>query len=119
MSCPDNIVKLDLPDTKDGCTWRGLSWAITSVDADVTDYDAVLSFAEFIVYDSDGTVVLTLTSNTAGQVTLTTTTANAWDITVEPRILTLDPGFYSFTLFTTDASAFRAPQWEGTFKLTE
>jgi hypothetical protein len=117
MSCPDTIVKLDLPDTKVGCTWRGLTWALTSVDADETEYSAALSLAEFIATDSAGAVALTLTSATAGQVTINTATANAWSVTVEPRILTLAAGFYPFTLYTTDAAGVRAPRWESTFRI--
>jgi len=115
MAC-DDIVKTDLPDTKAGCTWRGLSWSVADPE-DSTDYAAALSLAEFVVKDSTGATVLTLTSATAGQVTITTATANAWDITVEPRILTLAAGFYSFTLFTTDAEDVRAPRWEATFRI--
>lgn len=116
MSCPDDIVRHDLPDTTAGCTWRGLTWTLDDAE-DSTDYAAALSLAEFIAKDSTGAVVLTLTSATAGQVTITSATANAWSITVEPRILTLPDGFYSFTLFTTDADGFRAPRWEGTFRI--
>lgn len=116
MACPDDIVKLDLPDTKRGCTWRGLTWTLTDPE-DSTDYAAALSLAEFVATDSTGATVLTLTSATSGQVTITTATADAWDITVEPRILSLAAGFYSFTLFTTDAESVRAPRWEGTFRI--
>ena len=117
MSCPENIVKLDLPDTNADCTWRGLTWMLTSVPSDETEYASALALAEFIAKDSTGAVALTLTSATAGQVTLNATTANAWSITVEPRILSLDAGFYPFTLYTTDADGIRAPRWEGTFRI--
>lgn len=117
MACPDSLVKLDLPDTKADCTWRGLTWELTSVDSDETEYASALTLAEFIATDSTGAVVLTLTSATAGQVTINTATANAWSITVEPRILSLDAGFYPFTLYTTDADGIRAPRWIGTFRI--
>jgi len=116
MACNDDIVRLNLPETRVGCTWRGLTWTLTDPD-DSTDYAAALSLAEFIATDSTGAVVLTLTSATAGQVTLSVTTANAWSITVEPRILSLGAGYYSFTLYTTDADGIRAPRWEGTFRI--
>ena len=117
MACPSDIVRLDLPETRVGCTWRGLTWALTD-PGDSTDYAATLSLAEFIATDSStGAVVLTRTSATAGQVTLNTATANAWDITVEPLILSLAAGYYSFTLYTTDADGVRAPRWEGTFRI--
>lgn len=116
MSCPDDIIKLDLPDTKEECTWRGLTWTIDGVDADTTEYDATLTLAEFIAKDSTGAVVLNLTSATAA-VTLNETAANQWSVTVEPRILTLDSGFYPFTLYTTDSAGLRAPRWEGTFRI--
>ena len=117
MSCPDDIIKLDLPDTKEGCTWRGLTWTIDGVDADNTQYDATLTLAEFIAQDSTGAVVLTLTSATAGQVTINSSAANSWSVTAEPRILSLTSGFYPFTFFTTDSSGVRAPRWEGTFRI--
>jgi hypothetical protein len=116
MACNDEIVRLDLPETRVDCTWRGLTWEVTDAE-DSTEYAAVLSLAEFVAKDSTGADVLTLTSATAGQVTINTATANAWSVTVEPRILTLAAGFYSFTLFTTDADGIRSPQWEGNFKL--
>ena len=116
MSCT-NIINRDLPDTKEGCTWDGLTWRITSVSADDTDYAAVLSLAEFIATDSTGAVALTLTSATTGQVTINESAENSWDVTVEPRILSLSDGFYSFTLFTTDANARRKERWIGTFRL--
>jgi hypothetical protein len=118
MACPESIVKIDLPDTKEGCTWDGLSWAVSDPE-DSTDYAATLALAEFVATDSTGATVLTLTSATSGQVTITTATANAWDITVEPRILSLEAGFYSFTLFTTDSNSRRKPRWEATFRIHE
>lgn len=116
MACNDDIVRVDLPETRAGCTWRGLTWTLTDA-GDSTDYAATLALAELVVTNSSGADVLTLSSATVGEVTITTSTANAWDITVEPRILTLTAGHYAFTLYTTDADGFRAPRWEGTFKI--
>jgi len=99
MSCGPPFVHL--PCTYKDATWDGLTWRITSTDS--TEFDAVLSSAKFQLKDSNGAAALTLTSATAGQVTLNKTAARQWDITVESRILSLDAGIYSWALETTDA----------------
>jgi len=47
---------------------------------------------------------LTLSSATAGQITINTATAYAWSFTVEPRALNLAAGTYSFAVEVTDSA---------------
>ena len=115
MSC-SKLLNHTLPETHKGCTWDGLSWSVSS---DATEYAATLASARFQIQDEDGNAALTLTSATAGQVTLNTTTAGAWDITVEPRTLTLDAGSYSYALETTDADGVIKPQMAGTLTILD
>lgn len=98
-----STANVKLPDTFKGDTWDGLTWAIDSVDADDTRFAAALSLCRFQLQDLDGNTELTLTSATSGQVTINTATANAWSVTVEPRILSLDAGEYLYGLEFTDA----------------
>lgn len=116
MSCDANLLSFPLPATYKGCTWDGLSWAVTSDD---TEFAAVLSSARFQLQDSTGAAVLTLTSATAGQVTLNTTTGGSWDITVEPRILSVTAGTYFYALETTDADGIIKPQMMGTLQVRD
>jgi len=92
-----------LPDTFKGDTWDGLTWAIVSVDADDTRFASALSLCRFELQTLAGVAALSLTSATAGQVTINTTTANAWSVTVEPRILSIAAGEYIYGLEFTDA----------------
>jgi hypothetical protein len=113
MSCGPPFVHL--PCTYKDATWDGLTWRITSTDS--TEFDAVLSSAKFQLKDSNGAAALTLTSATAGQVTLNKTAARQWDITVESRILSLDAGIYSWALETTDANGVIKPRLIGDLKI--
>ena len=117
MACPSNIVKADLPDAFKGCTCDGLTWALTSVDDDVTEYAAVLSLAVFQLQDSDGAAALTLSSAVSGEVTLNATGANAWSITVEPFIVSVATGVYSLALVATDDSARKTCVLQGTLRV--
>ena len=99
MAC--DLKRLTLESVASGETWGGLTFAITS--SDDTDYASALSRVRMTWKDSAGTAVLTLDSNTGGQITITTATAYAWDFTVEPRTLSLTAGIYSWAIETTDA----------------
>ena len=99
MSC--NPHNYPLPAITSGDTWPGLTWALESVDAGHTEFAGTLTLAEFELKDSAGASALILTSATA-DVTIETATANAWDITVEPRVLTLTAGTYTYGLRLTD-----------------
>jgi len=99
MSCPLKNITLDA--VASGETWGGFTFAITS--SDDTDYAAALSRVRMTWKNSSGTAELTLDSNTAGQITINTATAYAWDFTVEPRALSLTAGIYSWAVETTDA----------------
>lgn len=92
-----------LPDTFKGDTWDGLTWAIASVDADDTRFDSTLTAVRFQLQTLAGVSALSLTSATSGEITINTATANAWSITVEPRILSVTAGEYLYGLEFTDA----------------
>jgi len=94
-----------LPDTFKGDTWDGLTWEIDSVDADDTRFAAALTLCRFELQTLAGVAVLSLSSATAGQVTINTATANAWSVTVEPRVLTIAAGEYLYGLEFTDADS--------------
>lgn len=110
-------LKFPLPETFTGKTWDGLTWVISDVAAEDTEFDAALSLARFQFQDADGAVALTLTSATAGQVTINVATANAWSVTVEPRVLTLTAGTYTYGLETTDANSREKTRMAGTIVL--
>jgi hypothetical protein len=113
----DNIQNIELPWTVSSNTWDGLTWALTSVDGDDTRFASTLSLVRFQLQDSTGAVALTLTSATAEQVTINTATANAWSVTVEPRILTLTAGVYSFGLEFTDSASVVKTYLAGTLEI--
>jgi len=113
----DNIQNIPLPATVSSNTWDGLTWELTSVDAADTRFAAVLSSVRFQLQDGDGNAALTLSSASAGQVTINTATANAWSVTVEPRILSLAPGIYSYGLEFTDADGTVKTYLAGTLQI--
>jgi hypothetical protein len=118
MSCETTSPPyIQLPSTYKDCTWDGLTWTVTASDG--TEFADTLSSATFVLKDEDGTAVLTLTSATAGQITLNVTTADAWSLTVEPRILTLSAATYSWTLTTTDSASVVKPRLVGTLQIKE
>jgi len=92
-----------LPDTFKNDTWDGLTWAISSVDTEDTRFASALSSVRFQLQTVTGTSALTLTSATAGEITINTATANAWSVTIEPRILAIADGEYLYGLEFTDA----------------
>lgn len=103
MAC--NPQNFSLPDTISNDTWDGLTWALESVDAGDTEFAGTLTLARFQLQDSTGAVALTITSATAA-VTIDVATANLWEVTVEPRILALAAGIYSYGLELTDNTGF-------------
>ena len=105
---------IELPAIFSGDTWDGLTWTVSDVADGETEFSGTLTTARFQLQDSDGTVALTLTSETQGQVTINTATSNAWSVTVEPRALTVAEGVYSFGLETTDDSGIVKIQIAGT-----
>ena len=116
MDC-DDIVIANLPATFKGCTWDGLTWVISDVDGDDTEFAAALSSASFQLQDADGVSVLSLTSATPGEVTINVATANAWSVTVEPRILSVAAGAYTYALETTDADGRKKPRIAGSIQV--
>lgn len=112
-----NLLNFPLPETYTGKTWDGLTWTVTSVADGDTEYAAALSSARFQFQDVDGNVDLTLSSSVSGEVTLNTTTADAWSITVEPRALSLTPGTYTYGLATVDADGIEKVRMAGTIQI--
>jgi hypothetical protein len=110
-----DLLNFPLPPTFTGNTWDGLTWTVDSVEAGDTEYAAVLVSARFQLQTEDGTVALTRTSATAGQVTLNETSADSWSVTVEPVDLTLNPGTYTYGLETVDADGVTKIRMAGTF----
>jgi hypothetical protein len=97
---------ISLPDTYSGDTWDGLTWEIESVDADDTEHAGTLTQAIFRLTGPSGDAALSLDSDDAEDgVTLNETAPNAWSVTVEPRIMTLAAGVYSWALRLFDDSA--------------
>lgn len=96
-----DLKTIHLDDTVTGETWDGLTLTIDS--SDDTKFAAALTAVRMSWKDDSGNVDLTLSSATAGQITINTATAYAWSFTVEPRALSLSPGTYSWAVETTDA----------------
>jgi hypothetical protein len=92
-----------LPDTFKNDTWDGITWAISSVDSNDSRFASALSSVRFQLQTVSGTSALTLTSATAGEITINTATSNAWSVTIEPRILAIADGEYLYGLEFTDA----------------
>jgi len=100
MACSLKNIALD--ETVTGETFDGFTLTIDS--SDDTKFADTLSLVRMSWRDESGTVVLTLSSATAGQITINTATAYAWSFTVEPRTLSLTAGFYSWAVETTDSA---------------
>ena len=101
MAC--QLKNIELPDIAAGETWGGLTFAITA--SDDTDYAAALSRVRMSWKNYAGTVSQTLDSNTAGHITISTATAYGWVFTVNPRVLSLAAGTYTWAIETTDAGS--------------
>jgi hypothetical protein len=97
MSCP--LKNRKLAPIASGETWAGLTFAVTS--SDDTEYGETLTRVRMTWKNSAGVAALTLDSNTAGQITITTATPYAWDFTVEPVALSIPAGVYSWAIETT------------------
>lgn len=109
-----NLLNFPLPETFTGKTWDGLTWSVSNVADGDTEFAAALVSARFQLQDADGNADQTLTSATAGQVTLNVTTANLWSVTVEPRVITLAAGTYTYGLETVDANGVEKARMAGT-----
>ena len=101
MSC--DLKNIAYPDTVTGETWAGLNFSIDS--SDDTEFANTLSRVRMSFKNAAGTVSLTLDSNTAGQITIDSATAYAWEFTVESRTMTLTEGWYSWAVETTDSES--------------
>jgi hypothetical protein len=99
MSCT-NLKSVNLGETASGETWPGLTLAIDY--SDDTKYADTLSLVRMSWSNSAGVVALTLSSATSA-ITIDSATAYAWGFTVEPRLLTLTAGTYTWAIETTDS----------------
>jgi hypothetical protein len=113
----NDVFNIELPTVFQSDTWDGLTWRLLSVDASDTEFSGTLSLARFQLQNSAGEPSLTLSSVVAGQVTINNSAANAWDVTVESRVLSLDPGTYSWGLETTDNSGIVKTRIAGTLEV--
>jgi len=116
MSC-ENVINYELPDAYKGMTWDGLTWEISDVTDNDTEFAGTLTLARFQIQDSTGAAALTLSSANSGEVTINTATANAWSITVESRVLSLATGTYSYCLVTTDSTGDVKPRMQGSIRV--
>lgn len=91
-----------LDDVSSGETWPGLTFAITS--SDDTEYASTLSRVRMTFKSAAGATALTLDSDEAGQITIDSPSAYAWGFTVEPLLLTLTAGIYSWAVESTDST---------------
>lgn len=82
-----------------GDTWDGLTNC--SFSSDGTAFGDSLDTVRMQFKDSAGNAALTLSSETAGQITITD--AAAWTFDVEPRVINLTAGTYSWGIETTDS----------------
>jgi hypothetical protein len=101
MSCAKSLQNIKLDATASGETWPGLTFTIDA--SDDTEYAAALSRVRMTWQDTAGVAALTLDSDASGQIEISSATAYAWEFTIEPRILGLTPGFYSWAIETTAA----------------
>ncbi len=115
MSC--NPLNYPLPAVISGDTWDGFTWSVADVPAGSTEFAVALDLAEFEIKDVAGTSLLLLTSATPGDVTINTSGDGAWSVTVEPRVLTLDPGVHTFGLRLTDADGILKTRLAGTLPI--
>ena len=100
MACPLKNITLD--PVAAGETWAGLTFAINS--SDDTAYASELTRVRMSWRNSEGIVAQTLDSNVSG-ITIEVGIAYAWKFTVEPNLLSLPSGFYTWAIETTDAAA--------------
>jgi hypothetical protein len=111
-----NPLNITLPSSFSGDTWDGFTWTVSDVPPEDTEFSGTLVKAIFQLQNSEKVPVLNLSSATAGQVTINTATPNAWSVTVEPRILTIPAGVYSYGLQTTDSDGVKKTRIAGVFE---
>jgi hypothetical protein len=112
-----DIYSIRLPETFKGDTWDGMTWRLADVPAGATEFAGTLTLARFQLQSETGEPALTLSSATAGQVTITNAAPNQWQVTVEPRALTIAAGTYRWGLETTDSTGLVKIRIGGTLKI--
>ena len=110
MSCETEQGTYDFP-----ACWEGGS--LESFDIAIAEENGAALSAAQIVFKAGGTDAASLTLANSSGLTLTTTTAGAWVITVDQiNAITLAPGIYYYHLKTTDAGGlvkfYLAGTWE-------
>lgn len=109
MSAPYQVT---LTPIVQGDTWDGLQCSFSS---DGTAFADDLSLVRFQFQDEDGTSALTLSSAVSGEVTIND--AANWTFTVEPRIISIEPGTYSIGIETTDSAGIKKTRIAGTIEI--
>lgn len=98
MSCTSNSpIMADLPSCMKGDTYDGWTsgWSSTG-----NAFAAALAGVRVAFVDENGVVQMTLTD--ASGITVNSTTANAWNYTIDPFEMTLPVGRHSYGEETTD-----------------
>jgi hypothetical protein len=111
MACNLNIT---LADHIQNDTWDGLTVSASSTG---TAFDGTLALVRMQFQDSAGAAVLTLSSATSGQITISSSTPNAWSFTVEGRALTILPAIYSWGIEMVDDAGIVKTRLAGTKKI--
>jgi hypothetical protein len=113
----DNPLNITLPASFTGDTWDGLTWTVSDVDPDDTEFAKTLESAIFQLQNKAGDAVLTLSSEAAGEITINNSSPNEWSVTVEPRILTIPGAVYSYGLKTIDTDGVEKTRIAGVFQV--
>jgi hypothetical protein len=113
MSVNLEPLRYDWPSVQRGDTFPAINFTDTGADAN-------LSRVRVKICDSNGTVKITLDSNTSG-VTINTATAGAWDFTIDAisaaTTEALVAGAFAYDLETTDANSVVRTEFEGTWQV--
>ncbi len=99
MSCNTGFLTYAFNPVFMGDTWDGFTH-VWSSDENAFDSDLASVRASFV--NADGVAGLELESATVGEITIND--ASAWDYTIEPRTLSLDAGFWTIGVQTTDTA---------------
>jgi hypothetical protein len=100
MCCELKRIMMD--EVSSGETWAGISYQMTS--SDDTEFANNLSRVRMTFKTAAGVSSLTLDSNGSGEITIDSAASYGWAFTVEPRILSLTSGWYSWAVETTDST---------------
>lgn len=113
MSCETEQGWFDFPAINEG-------GGILSRDFEIAEESGTTLASASMVFKLSGTDTAALTLTSGSGLTLTSTAAGAWTITLDQiDATTLDPGIYFYTLQTTDADGFVASYLAGTLTVKD